>query len=611
MRVLFPMSRELHVPLLLWVCAGFVVHLLGGSGVVGVTMVEEKKAEERAHIREMVWEVRRELGVIEMEIDAAAAEDIAEPEPTDGEDDESLLAFTMRLLTAEDAPEDVLPEEAGEMDPWKAWIASMLLQPKEPEPEPEPEKQALPTPDDPAEIAKQEQEKAKPAEPEPPKEEKKEKAIDARIIKDKRIAIDQVAKNADNKDNPDAQRLAAAANTVDEETQAKHRSHDHKSADPSPGSNQRGPADQEGNSEQDKVGSIEDRPGDPTRAPGESSPTSSDSQHSKPAPPSKADQLRSGGSPGDNQSPGGGGKEISQPSPAVPGLPGGQGPASPEAHEAENGGWTINPSAPGGKGTSGSKGKPTLSKPGSIPFGPWSQGLGMPGTPGGPQNLAWSGLEAAVGEEQLRKEREAIGASIRAQHKGRFDTSKFARFLPDIENYDPSVKIGNQTSLNAAASAFAKYLHDIHNRIHPIFADEFLDSLESLPLGHPLRDTTLVAHVEIVLAKADGKVVRRGITRNSGSTVFDGAALDAVERAGPFGKAPDAVVSKNGFVYLHWEFHRNLVDACSTRNAHPFLINDKNPPKPNVTLKKRKKTKKGAGDEAPQPSGPIIPLRKK
>src|SRR5512139_3921700 len=122
------MSRELHVPLLLWVCAGLVVHLLGGSGVVGVTMVEEKQAEERAHIREMVWDVRRELGVIEMELDAAAAaEEMAEPEQTDP-DDESLLSFTMRLLTAEDTPEEALPEEAGELDPWKAWIASMLLQ---------------------------------------------------------------------------------------------------------------------------------------------------------------------------------------------------------------------------------------------------------------------------------------------------------------------------------------------------------------------------------------------------------------------------------------------------------------------------------------------------
>lgn len=604
------MSRELHVPLLLWICAGLVIHLLGGSGVVGVTVVEEKKAQERAAIREMVWDVRRELGVIQIDVEGGNGEDI-EPPPADGEEEEGMLSFAIRLLTTDQESEIDSPDEAEELDPWKAWLASIILQPKDAEPEPE--KQELPKPEPPEEEqAKAEQEKPKPPAEEPKQETaKNDKPLDAKIIKDKRIAIDQTARNQDDKDNPNAPRVAEHANTVEEETQARTRSQDQKSANPSPGSNTRGPADQEGNAERDKVGQAEERPGDPTRAPGEASPTNTDSQHAKPTPPSPGDALRSGGSPGGNQSPGGGASGSSEPSQAVPGLPGGQGPASPEVHAQENGGWTQDPSAPGGDGSSGKKGKPSASRPGAVGAKPWRSGLGVPGAPGGPPNLSWQSFEKSVSEEQLRKEREAAGQAIRAQHKGRFDTSKFARFLPDIENYDPSVKLGNQTALNAAQSAFAKYLHDIHNRVHPIFADEFLNNLEGLPMGHPLRDSTLVTHVEIVLAKDDGKVVRRGITKNSGSTVFDGAALDAVERAGPFGKAPDAIVSKNGFVYLHWEFHRNLFDACSTRNAKPFLVKDAAPPKPNVTIKKRKKPVKKAGDDAPEPQGPLVPLRRK
>ena len=46
-----------------------------------------------------------------------------------------------------------------------------------------------------------------------------------------------------------------------------------------------------------------------------------------------------------------------------------------------------------------------------------------------------------------------------------------------IENYDPSVKLGNQTALNAARVPFASYVNRMHNRIHPIFADGFLGSL--------------------------------------------------------------------------------------------------------------------------------------
>ena len=78
-------------------------------------------------------------------------------------------------------------------------------------------------------------------------------------------------------------------------------------------------------------------------------------------------------------------------------------------------------------------------------------------------------------------------------------------------------------------------------------------------------------------------MLRRGVTKQSGSTVFDAAALDAIDRAAPFGAAPEAIVSSDGNVYLHWEFHRDPVDACSTRNAHPFLVKDPKPLKPSAS----------------------------
>ena len=64
-----------------------------------------------------------------------------------------------------------------------------------------------------------------------------------------------------------------------------------------------------------------------------------------------------------------------------------------------------------------------------------------------------------------------------------------------------------------------------------------------------------------------------GIVRTSGITAFDIAALDAVDRAQPFGPAPSAIVSPDGNVYLHWEFHRDEVFACSTMGARPFILN--------------------------------------
>jgi outer membrane biosynthesis protein TonB len=73
-----------------------------------------------------------------------------------------------------------------------------------------------------------------------------------------------------------------------------------------------------------------------------------------------------------------------------------------------------------------------------------------------------------------------------------------------------------------------------------------------------------------------------GIVKTSGITAFDIAALDAVDRAQPFGPAPTAIISADGNVYLHWEFHRDEVFACSTMNARPFLLNTPAPAQPTV-----------------------------
>lgn len=119
------------------------------------------------------------------------------------------------------------------------------------------------------------------------------------------------------------------------------------------------------------------------------------------------------------------------------------------------------------------------------------------------------------------------------------------------------------------------YLNSIHNRIHPIFTDQFLASLANLPASHPLNQA-LRTDVEIVIEHRTGKLVRMGIIRPSGVTEFDVAVLEAVMKAQPFGPAPAAISSPDGNVCLHWEFHRDPVDACSVRNARPYLL--KSPP---------------------------------
>src|ERR1019366_7300447 len=206
-------------------------------------------------------------------------------------------------------------------------------------------------------------------------------------------------------------------------------------------------------------------------------------------------------------------------------------------------------------------------------------GLGQSAAPGSLNaNLTQVQVASIVGLDNLRKLREADGERRKSEHRGSWVASNFHRWRRAIEHYVSSVSPGNQASLNTARVPFASYLNGMHNRIHPIFADGFLESLDSLPPSHPMNDQHLVTRLEIVLTK-EGHLRRMGIVKTSGLTAFDIAALDAIDRAQPFGPAPSAIISPDGNVYLHWEFHRDEVFACSTQGASPFILNSPPPTK--------------------------------
>ncbi|XXX81052.1 hypothetical protein WMF30_20040 [Sorangium sp. So ce134] len=582
------MSRDAHIPLALWVCAAIVAHMAGGGGAVEVAQV----IEDRAQLRRMVHAVREGLRPGDTTFEVLTDGLSATPPPAP-------LAPPERSPDSEpdkDAPPD--PEQQPE--PARAE--------KKP-PKPEPPRQAKAPP--PA-----------PPKPEPPKEEVA-KVVPVQPVPqpppppaDRRIAVRQhVEKNQE--DNPEANRIADDANKVAEETMAQIRSKDQDDPAPTPGSptGPRGPEDMVGDSDHDHSAHSEERAGNEKNAPGEKRPDSESAEHHSPPSPAQAAEAPRTAPPQSVPGASGGGR-VAQAPPAVPapekGAAGGAGPASPEVVDGQRGGYTLNPANPGGDGKSRVAGKKATPQPYQSPVRVGSIGLGAPGLPGGPNlNLNMAGVQAAVGNEKLRAERASDGASRKSAHRGSWETTdKWKKWRAAIENYDPSVKPGNQTSLNAARVPFATYINMIHNRLHPIFAEEFLASLESLPAGHAFNQNR-VTHLEIVLNKDSGSIVRLGVTKPSGMTAFDIVALNSVHRASPFGKAPDAIVSPDGNVYLHWEFHRDPYDACSTRNARPFLLKAGSEAAPVEPAPVRRAPRPVPGDEKTlAPPGPLLPLRR-
>ncbi len=524
-------SRDVTIPLGLWICAAICAHFVFGTGGLVVAKVHDDRSE--------LWKLSR----------------IASGLAKQGEQ-----TFEISIGdTSEEPKQDVIPPppkppEPKAQAPEPPPLEKKPDEPKKPEEKPKPKKDIL--------LVK------KP-------EEKKPLVLPEDTLKDHRIAVRQHAK-PDQQDNPTAKFIADQANHVDQETRATQTSHTQDDEHPSPGATHHGAESAQGDSEKTRIADTEDRKGEKNRAPGEHS-TDLDVQkepHVPKAPPQpKVAMLETQPSAATRGAAGQDRPSSPAPQAEPQPTPGGASLPSPDVQSTPDGTWTFNPVRP--MGAPGETPEPTAGGPAMrIPGGKmWSlPGLGQNAAPGAMNtNLNQGQIATIVGEDNLRHMREADGERRKSEHRGSWIASNFDRWRSAIENYASSVKAGNQTALNTAASPFATYLNGMHNRIHPIFAEAFLDSLDRLPPDHPLNDQSLITRLEIVLTK-EGRLKKMGIVKNSGVTAFDIAALDAVDRAQPFGPAPSAIVSADGYVYLHWEFHRDEVYACSTMNARPFIL---------------------------------------
>jgi TonB family protein len=554
--------RDVSIPLGLWICAAICAHFLCGTGGLVVAQMHDDRSELWKLSRQASILAKQEGQTFEVSLGAPSeeAKDEAQPPP----------------------PPPPPPEPKPEEKPKPVETAKPAVKPPEPPKKDEPK---------PVVIVKKDEPKKPMVLPEDP-------------LKDRRIAVRQHAK-PNQEDNPNAHFIADDANHVEKETVATQTSHDRDDQNPTPGGNHPGADQQPGDSEKTRIAESEEHKGEKNRAPGEKG-TDFDVVHEPKIPKAQAAaaeaaqtaaQQANGHPVAPAQAPG---------APLEPqATPGGATPPSPDVESAPGGSWTFNPARPGGAPGNTPQPTPGAANP-TVPGGKlWSTpGLGQQSAPGTMNtNINPSQIAAIVGQDNLRKLREADGERRKSEHRGSWVASNFERWRSAIENYVSSVKPGNQTALNTAAVPFASYLNGMHNRIHPIFADSFLESLDGLPANHPMNDQHLVTRLEIVLTK-DGHLKRMGVVKTSGITAFDIAALDAVDRAQPFGPAPGAIVSPDGNVYLHWEFHRDEVYACSTMGARPYILNTPAPKNEEPTQPPALPTQPGPAREKGAPGSP-------
>lgn len=547
------MAREPNIPLFLWVAAAIVTHLTWGGGADQVAEVFEERADVRRFAASVQHQVRQRFNT-----EVALYDEDTLPELETPRDEP---------LADEGKPDDEPsePEKPEELEKEKQKLAD------QPEPEPDPAQKlaskepAKPKPED---AKKKEAEQPKPDEPKPEEEqapiERPQPNVDTR-----RVAVVQHVEDQKQADNAEAEFLAEHNNRVKEQQQARITATDQDNKDPTPGSQHMGPTDDPGDSHVTDIAQSDDSPGELNRAPSEDKLAAQQKESVSVSQPQGVPEVagRVQGGP-EKDDPGAKGQTAQSASRAEE--------AMPSVNSAGDGAWQIATEREARLARAAREARRhRAARPSGNPDRPLDfLGLGAKGRTelGVNLNLTPGTALAAIGQDQLAREIQADGERRRSQHQGSWKAVGIERWRPAIENYVASVKLGNQTALNTAAVPFATYLNHIHNRLHPIFAGSYLSFLDGLPGSAGLRDNEMATNLEIVLSQANGSIVKMGVTRTSGVTAFDISALDAVQRASPFGAPPPSIVSPDGNVYLHWEFHRNPLLACSTYFARPYII---------------------------------------
>lgn len=557
-------NREPHIPLFLWVATAALAHILWGGGADRIAEV----FEDQTSLARLAASVRRHVDSSNRQLEVTLLEEFAEPAPAPA--------------PSPDSDADETREERDELREQDAFEKSEQDDPRA----------ALKTKDDPdSEKPKPETKQQQPdrtqKETEKPKLEEDKKAVPTEpapppppVDVMRRVSVKQHVQDKDQADNPNAKYQGDDANHVVQETQSRVTSTDQDDPNPTPGLSHLGPDPKAGNANLNDIAQSESSPGDPDDAPSTSSKDGKDEAEQEvakaQAPQNPVRAVFGEPAGGQQTSSPAGVAQAPKPAPgqkaqtemearqAVSEVLTAEGEsatrvASAQEAQAARQGRTARRSIPVHKGGAAGGGA-----------GPYGR-LGL--TPGGlnPNLTPLAALET-IGSDQLHRERVADGERRRSTHRGSWQTVGLERWRSAIENYIPTAREGTTTALNTARVPFSTYLNQIHNRLHPIFADRFLASLDGLPGDHPANRSGISTNLEIVLDPADGRIVRMGVTKASGTTIFDVNALEAVQRASPFGAAPTAIVSPDGNVYLHWEFHREPNLACSTYFARPKML---------------------------------------
>lgn len=176
----------------------------------------------------------------------------------------------------------------------------------------------------------------------------------------------------------------------------------------------------------------------------------------------------------------------------------------------------------------------------------------------------------AVFEERDRAEMAA--AAAREELESWFGSAErdWDSLREALLNHDIRVQTGTEMHLSTRSDASAAYINYLHDKIHQRWP-LYLRALDvRFGPNDALSNPSLMTAVEFGVS-SQGEVVHAGIVRSSGQAQFDGEALLMVRNLGPHRPPPPGLLSHDGNLYVHWQFHRDQ-RMCGTFGASVRII---------------------------------------
>ena len=118
-------------------------------------------------------------------------------------------------------------------------------------------------------------------------------------------------------------------------------------------------------------------------------------------------------------------------------------------------------------------------------------------------------------------------------------------------------------SAESSIEEWVDLVNEVHHKLHPIFADQYLKQLEGLGTEHPANSEHLSTIVEIEVDPHSGELARIAVPRGSGVALFDSVVLESFLAALPV-RLPTALSARGAPLLLRWQIHRLPQYACST-----------------------------------------------